>query len=311
MLRQRQSVTRLVLCAAAAMAVAGCDSGGGGQPQPVVRLTAIRISPSGVAALAIPVGDFQFTATGAYSNGSSADLTKTVEWTSSDESVATISTTGLATLKTAGSTEIAATEPRTGMTAAVSVSVQPQPLASLEVSPIDPTILLGSSLPLTAWGVGADGASIDYTGGVVWTSADEAVATVSPAGVVTGNALGAAEIVAMDPVTSTTASTMVSVTDVFGLSYVSLSRGSIIGGGELTGTVVLTSYAPMALEITLWSTDGTVVSVPSPVTVFEGADRTSFPVTTTAVTQKTRIYVWAADDTTDKRASLNVRKQPH
>ena len=53
----------------------------------------------------------QFTAIGTYSDGSMADITSQVTWISCDPTIATISSTGLATGLTAGTTYITATMP--------------------------------------------------------------------------------------------------------------------------------------------------------------------------------------------------------
>ena len=77
------------------------NAGGGG---PV--LTSIAVTPTNPS---ITVGSpQQFTATGTYSDGSHQDLTNSATWTSSIPSVATISSTGLATGVVPGSTTIQA-----------------------------------------------------------------------------------------------------------------------------------------------------------------------------------------------------------
>jgi hypothetical protein len=69
-------------------------------------LTSITVAPTNSS---IAVGAHQqFTATGNYSDGSHQDLTNSATWTSSIPSVATISSTGLATGVTAGATTIQA-----------------------------------------------------------------------------------------------------------------------------------------------------------------------------------------------------------
>jgi uncharacterized protein YjdB len=203
--------------------------------------------------LAVPIGDLQFTATGTYSDGSVGDITGNVTWESSNESVATTSATGLATMRAEGLADIMASDPATGTSGTVSVSVIPAALFTLDVSPIDPTILVGSSLQLTAWGTLADDYSTtDFTSSVTWTSADERVATVSATGLVSAVALGATPIIATDPITGVSATTTITVTDVLGLSYVALSRGSVIGGGtvQVTGVVALrgASSRPLTLS---------------------------------------------------------------
>jgi hypothetical protein len=69
-------------------------------------LVSISVTPTNPS---ISVGAHQqFTATGAYSDGSHQDLTTSATWTSSSPSIATISSTGLATGVAAGSTTIKA-----------------------------------------------------------------------------------------------------------------------------------------------------------------------------------------------------------
>jgi 6-phosphogluconolactonase (cycloisomerase 2 family) len=69
-------------------------------------LVSIALTP---AAPTIAAGTaIQFTATGTYSNGATVKLTSGVTWTSSDAAVATVSSSGLATSVTAGTTTIGA-----------------------------------------------------------------------------------------------------------------------------------------------------------------------------------------------------------
>jgi hypothetical protein len=88
----------------AALACAGC---GGGSS--AVTLSSIAVTPADPSVTA--AADEQFTATGTYSDGSTADLTTSATWSSSDEAVATIvSTSGLATAVAAGTATITATD---------------------------------------------------------------------------------------------------------------------------------------------------------------------------------------------------------
>lgn len=65
----------------------------------------------------------QFTATGAYSDGTSADVTEQVTWTSGNPAVATLDSTGLATGQSAGTTSVQAS--LSGVTAGATLTVQP------------------------------------------------------------------------------------------------------------------------------------------------------------------------------------------
>jgi hypothetical protein len=70
-------------------------------------------------------GTQQFTATGTLANGSTLDLTGLVKWTSSNSSVATISSTGLASLVGTGTSTISAsaTTPSSTITSTTTLTV--------------------------------------------------------------------------------------------------------------------------------------------------------------------------------------------
>jgi len=127
----------------------------------------------------------QLTATVLPSNA----LDKTVTWTSSDESVATVSPDGLVTPAMPGEVTITA-ETANGLTATCTievVSIVPD-CVSLDVA--EARLHPGEKLPLTATALPAN--ARDKT--VTWASGDESVATVSADGVVTAVATGEATI---------------------------------------------------------------------------------------------------------------------
>lgn len=96
-------------------------------------LQSIAVTPA--AASIIVGGTQQFTATGNYSDGSTADLTSTVTWTSSDQAIATVvENTGLATGLTAGTTEISASLNGVTGTSTLTVTTEPtQPTAAVTI----------------------------------------------------------------------------------------------------------------------------------------------------------------------------------
>src|SRR6266508_4128608 len=187
MLAKERFARHIALAALAAVALVACN---GGSVQTAAAsgkvLTGIQVLPSTAEALAVPLGhDLQFTAIGSYSDGSTADVTASVSWASSDLSVATISPAGIATPVATGTASITATDMGSGISASVAMSVTSADLFLLSISPIDPTILIGTALQLEASGLLEDDSTVDYTGSVSWTSSDETVATVSPTGLAT------------------------------------------------------------------------------------------------------------------------------
>ena len=78
------------------------------QAGPAPTLNSIAVTPANAT---IATGATQqFTAMGTYSDGSTQNITSQVAWSSSNASVATISTGGLATTMTPGNTTISATQ---------------------------------------------------------------------------------------------------------------------------------------------------------------------------------------------------------
>jgi hypothetical protein len=94
------------------------------------------------------------------------------------------------------------------------------------------------------------------------------------------------------------------------LQSVALSPTSVLGGISTTAnTVTLTSAAPASgATIALTTSDPTVATVPSPVTV-AGGSRSSAPftITTTSVTATTQVTIKASDGHDHKTATLTVK----
>lgn len=121
---------------------------------------------------------------------------RTVVWSSSATSIATVSTTGVVSTIATGSATITATSEGISGTASITVTAAaPDPVATLSVSPSPLQVFVQSTGQLTATTKSAQGATL--TGRVVtWSSNNNAVATVSSTGVVTGVTPGTATVLA-------------------------------------------------------------------------------------------------------------------
>ena len=139
-------------------------------------------------------GTEQLTATGVYSDGSSASLTTQVAWSSSDGSVAVVNSVGLLTALKAGSVSVMAS--MGGVSGTANVTVNAPSLVSITVSPLAFTIASGQSKQLSAMGVYSDGTSSDVTSQATWSSASTSFATVDSSGLVTGVSAGSSTITA-------------------------------------------------------------------------------------------------------------------
>jgi hypothetical protein len=123
----------------------------------------------------------QFTATGAFSDSSTEDMTKSVSWTSSDTSKATIQNSGLATGVAGGSVTITAVSAGKTGTATLTISAPPT-LTSVDISPLNPTIAANGTQQFFANGEYSDNTLQDVTQNAIWTSSNASVATVETAG---------------------------------------------------------------------------------------------------------------------------------
>jgi trimeric autotransporter adhesin len=160
-----------------------------------------------------------FQAVGHYSDGSTADFTSSVAWSSSAPGVATISNQtfqwGTASAVGVGTTTISAVDGASGISVSTTLTVSDATLVSLAITPASPNVIVNTQTQLVATGTFSDGSMRDVTRDVTWTSSSTAVATVlnigATKGTVTGVAVGQSTITANYPLTITSAMTTVTV----------------------------------------------------------------------------------------------------
>ena len=211
-----------------------------GSGPPMVTLKSIATTP---AAVSIPRGSTkQFTATGTFSDNSTADITSTCAWTSSNTSQVTISSTGLATaVPTAVLNQFANIScSQSGISATPAVAtVIAGVLSSIAVAPVNPSVPVNQNITFSATGTFTDGPR-DVTASVTWTASPAGVVTFAPANanVATVIATGTTTITATDPSTSIHGTTVltglmtgvtlasISVTDFNGNTTATITVGS-------------------------------------------------------------------------------------
>ena len=145
-------------------------------------LVSIAVTP---AIPSIPLGTTQqFTATGTFTNGSSQNITNTVQWSSDTTTVATVSNAansqGLASAVGTGSAKITATSG--SIAGSTTLTVTAAALVSIAVTPTNPSIPLGTTQQFTAAGTFTDGSSQNLTSTATWSSDATSTATVSKTG---------------------------------------------------------------------------------------------------------------------------------
>jgi uncharacterized protein YjdB len=240
----------------------GGSSKGGGSGS--ATISSIQISPN-LAAIA-PGATQQFSATAGMSDGSTKDVTSSVQWASSDTSVATIDTAGRATANTSGSAIITATSGSLAASAILTISSAAANLSSIVITPANPTVPVNTAQQLTATGNYSDGSSADITGLVTWGSNSNSIAVVSTSGLLTGQAAGTTGISATLGTVSGTTQVTVSAPTVVSIAVTPVGLTLGIGINQqyvATATYSDGSSADLTNGITWSSSDANTATIDS------------------------------------------------
>jgi trimeric autotransporter adhesin len=157
----------------------------------VVQSTSLTVSNVALASISITPANptiskgtlLKFTATGTYTDGSTATLTN-VTWKSSKPQFANIRSSGIVHGKKAGSVTISATA--FGVTGTTTFTVGTGTLVSIAVSPLNPSVSTGATQQFIATGTFSDATTQDVTLSSHWSSSNSSVATIANAPVQAG-----------------------------------------------------------------------------------------------------------------------------
>ena len=177
---------------------------------------------------------------------------RVVGWSSSDNSVATVSSAGVVTGIGVGSATITATSE--GQTGTATITVSLVPVASVSVTPSPANLMVGQTLQLSATARDAGGAVL--TGrAITWTTDDPAVATVSSSGVLTAVAPGTTQVTATVDGVAGSASSTVTAVPVASVD-VSPNTATVMVGQDvtLTATPLDANGNPLAGRVITWTT---------------------------------------------------------
>jgi uncharacterized protein YjdB len=186
--------------------------------------------------------------------------TKTVSWTSSDETIATVDASGLVTAHKVGTATITvATTDGSNLSASCDLAVTPRLISSLAISSGSVSVAVDSTFQLTAT-IAPDNAT---NKAVTWTSSNESVATVDAAGYVITHQVGSATItVATTDGSNLSASCDLTVTPqaVTGLTL-SLSATTMLVDKTLQLSATITPDNATTKAVLWISSDETVATV--------------------------------------------------
>ena len=190
----------LVIVVSGLMMLLGCGGGGSGSnsgssnppSNPSATLTSLQVTPASKSLA--PGATQQLSATGHYSDGTSKDLSSSVQWSSSDASVASVNDAGMATAIAFGVVTVTAQSGSLQASATLNVSNAGANLTAISISPAGVSVPIHTTQQFTAIGNYSDGSSRDLTALVTWNSSSTSAATIDLNGLLTGVAAGSSTI---------------------------------------------------------------------------------------------------------------------
>lgn len=221
---RNQTAAFLFSCIAPAVQLSLLCGCGAASHDPSLKSLAIN-PPSASVGLG---GTVQLTAVASYSDGSSKEMTPTVRWSSTDYTIANVSSAGLVTCLATGDADVSAATGNLSVSAHITVG-KPT-LTSITISPAAPVVPLGGTQQLSALGVLNDKSTQDLTGTVTWSSSDPGIADVNAAGLAMPKALGTVTVTATSDSVSATAKLTVSAAALTAI-LVSSDRSAVPVGG--------------------------------------------------------------------------------
>jgi uncharacterized protein YjdB len=267
-------------------------------------LTAIAVSPA-TANIAAGATE-QFTAKATYSDNSTADVTATVAWTTSNAEVAKINATGLATAQSSGSAAVTATMDGVSGSASVTVPVAVKTLTSIAVSPGAISIAAKATQQFTATGHYSDGSTADVTASAAWTTSNTAVATVNASGLATAVAAGSTAVTAS--LTGITGTETLTVTPALSSISVSPNPANIFVGATQQFSATATYSDGTTQNVTATAT--WTAAVPAVATVNAAGLATTVAPGTTAITASLNGVSGSATLNVPRLSSISVTPNP-
>ncbi|MEL0027812.1 MAG: Ig-like domain-containing protein, partial [Perlucidibaca sp.] len=240
------------------------------------ELVTISVAP---AAAKLAKGyQLQFQATGTFSDGSKADVTSVVTWTSNASSTASVSNAagsqGLVKGLAAGSATITAVDPATFLQGSQSMQVTDATLTSIDVTAgnpasATPSLAKGKTLQFSALGHFSDATTLDLSQQVTWSSDDLTIATISNAddsnGLATALKEGAVAITATVADGTAGSATLTVTSAVLTKIEVAPASASLVKGlsqpYQATGTYSDNTTADITTQVTWSSDDAAIASV--------------------------------------------------
>jgi uncharacterized protein YjdB len=240
-------------------------------------ITTVVVTPDSVSMFATQTT--QLAATGRDATGAAIAGT-TFIWSSSNTSVASVSSNGVVTAVSTGTATITATS--NGHSGTATVIVTSVPVATVTVSPPAVFVPLGTTTALTATMKDANG-NVLVNRAVTWSSSNDQIATVSPSGVVTTVAQGTVTITATSEGKTGTATVSVGPPSVASVTVSPATTSVNVGQTtSLTATPKDANGVVLTGRIVTWASSNTALATVSATGVVTGVAVGSVTITATS-----------------------------
>lgn len=243
-------------------------------------LQSIAITPSS-ASVALRIRQ-QYVATATFADGTQT-ISNSAIWLSSNQSIASVSSTGLAYPNAIGSANISAV--LNGVTSNTStLTVTAAVLSAVGVSPISSTLAIGSQQQFTANGIFSDGSVVNLTSSATWNSANTSIAAINNS--VSGNN-GLATAIGVGSTTITASYSGISSSASLNVSAATVTSISIVPSTPLTpynGTLIIHAGVGLTNQFIAQAnySDGSTQNVTSSAT-WTSSNATVVPVSSTGL----------------------------
>ena len=244
-------------------------------------------------------------ATGAYSDGTSQALTTGVTWTSDKTTVATVTNAGLVTAVSAGSANISA---KVGnISAATVLTVNAATLQAISIKSTKSGFTIGETETLSIIGSYSDGSSQTVDSGIIWTSSNSNVATITNLGLVTAVSAGSTLISAKVNNLSTAKGFIIKNPELQSIAIVPSNYNLDKG---LTKTIIVTgtysdgSFADLSSGVSWVSADTNIATITNSGLV------TAINIGTTNITAKVGNFTASAALTVNPASLQSIKISP-
>ena len=209
----------------------------------VATVTAVNIVPATLDM--VPGTSSQFQAIATLNGGATENVTTIAAWSSTQSSLASVSSGGLVTAVQVGSPTIQAQV--NGITGSATVNVVAPAVLNIVPSPL--SMSLGASRQLQAIATFSDGSTEDVTSTAVWSSVQPTIVSVSSGGAVIAQNIGSTTVMAQND--GLTASVNITVMPLLMVQYFNLANAQasgidstvqLVNPGLTTGTLCAMVY---------------------------------------------------------------------